>query len=77
MKLTIGNYEVNITAHLNGTSTRDATRSFLNELAIVYGEASRNHARMHCNALAKDANEKSEALYNLLDSLGFYEKTAF
>ena len=79
MKITFENYgipvsEINITVKDSGKkkATKIETLRYLNELSIIYHEAANSYTAKGLNALARDAEEKSKQLYNLLNDEGLY-----
>ena len=79
MKITFENHgipvtEISITVKDGGKerATKKETLIYLNELSIIYHEAANSYAAKGCNALARDAEEKSKQLYNLLNDQGLY-----
>lgn len=66
--------EISITVKGYGKEkvTKKATLEYLNELSIIYHEAASSYTAKGLNALAKDAEEKSKQLYDLLNNQGLY-----
>ena len=66
--------EINVTVKGYGKekATKKATLEYLNELSIIYHEAANSYAAKGLNALARDAEEKSKQLYDLLNDQGLY-----
>lgn len=80
MKVTFEKYgvlvtEISITVKDSGKekATKKATLEYLNELSIIYHEAANSYRAKGLNALARDAEEKSKQLYNLLNDQGLYD----
>lgn len=76
MKINIEqNTEVNITAKssFSNRSNKNDLMYFLNELAIVYKDASAFNAGLGLDALAKDYREKGDLLYKICDEMGAYK----
>lgn len=75
MKLTIGNYEVDIRARYKGAqhAERWATLAFLNSVSLWAYEAGEYNKLLHCNATAKVANDAHLDVYNALDARGYYK----
>ena len=66
--------EISITVKDSGKkkATKKETLVYLNELSIIYHEAANSYAAKGLNALARDAEEKSKQLYDLLNDQGLY-----
>lgn len=76
MKLTIGDYEIDIKARntygLPGYSKGDAM-AFLNTLSIWAHESSEYRRMLRLDATAAAASKASDDIYNALDARGYYE----
>ena len=75
MRLMIGEYEVSINAktkYSKGYNNED-TKALLNSLSCFIGEAAISHRNRGSNAIAKEAYKYRDAIYETLDSLGYYD----
>lgn len=70
MKIRLGEYEINVTANING---RRATAQFINELAIVYFEASEYLSGRGSNAISTDFQKKARQAHYFLVARGHYK----
>ena len=75
MKVTIGMYEVDVKVKKNYHEQNNIqyTLYFLNELCIIYREASTFNACQGYQGIAKDYNEKAKEIYEQLETAGCYE----
>ena len=74
MKITIGNYEVDIKAkkEYNSKMNQKDVEFLLNELCIVYNEAGTFNACQGYQGIAKDYHQKSNEIYKQLQDVGAY-----
>lgn len=75
MKLQIGEYTVSINAksiYSKGYNNEDA-KAFLNTLSCFIGEAARAHEQRGTNAIAREAYKYRDAIYETLESIGYYD----
>ena len=75
MKVKINGYEVSISAkHMwQDKATKRSTLEFLNELSIVYGEASSYNKEQGYEQIAKDYRSTSNELYEVNSKHGLYK----
>lgn len=76
MKINIEhNTEINVTAKRSFSDRANKTdlMYFLNELSIVYKDASAFNAGLGLDALAKDYREKGDLLYKICEEMGAYK----
>ena len=76
MKITIGQYELNITGKDTITDTKNndnAVMYFLNELVLVYRDAEFFSRGNGFNGQSEDFKEKSDSIYQFLHEKGFYK----
>lgn len=73
MKITIGAYEVKISA-VNVYNGDIVTKEFLNRMAIAFAEEATKHEFDGCVAIAKEANKMREDIYDYLDGKGYYDE---
>ena len=75
MKLTIGDYEVEIKAKWRGAErmSKENTMYFLNMIASEMYAASRQRESEGYMALAEESTKMANEIHNLLDSKGFYD----
>ena len=77
MKLTIGDYEVSISARYTPASrkaNKEDTQAVLNSIALWAGEASYRMEQNHCFAIAKWAIESRNDIVRVLEAQGYYDK---
>ncbi len=74
MKLTIGNYEVEVKAKWHGAErmSKEDTMYFLNMMASEMYTSSRQREAEGYMALSKESADMANEIHNLLDSKGFY-----
>ena len=74
MKLTIGNYEVEVKAKGYGASKMNAedTQYFLNMIASDLYCAGRQRESEGYKALAQDSYDRANEIHDALDAKGFY-----
>ena len=70
-----GSTEINITAKssFSDRANKIDLMYFLNELAIVYKDASDFNAGLGLDALAKDYREKGDLLHKICEEMGAYK----
>lgn len=73
MKLTIGQFEVNITAK-NAVTEKTATDAFLNELSLALMYAARWEEAQDMPAIARATQKEADDVYDFLDAKGYYKK---
>lgn len=75
MKITIGEYEVNISVRYNRNdrANKADTMNLLNEIAIAYFEASEHNNRLTCYSIAKEYKSKSDEIHAILEKNGCYK----
>ena len=77
MKITIGQYELNITGKDTITDTKnneDAVMYFLNELVIAYQDAEWFARGNGFFGQAEGFKEKSDNIFQFLNEKGFYDR---
>lgn len=75
MKFNLGDNIVEIkvkSSHRDKANKMD-TMCFLNELSMVFHEASVSYTYKNCPGLARSAEEQSIQLYELLEGMGLYK----
>lgn len=73
-KLTIGDYEVEVSAVSTICGDELDTLSFLNELSIIMGEAAYYNAEHNFKAFERKWREMSDQIYKYCKESGLYEK---
>ena len=75
MKFKLGKCELDLTAKYsyNKRANKEDLVSVLNELSIVYSQASRYNELLNANAWAKDFKKKADMLYELCEKMGAYK----
>ena len=73
MKISIGDYEVEINATRKEGPNKEDTIYFLNQLSILASEAEKSFKAEGYKALAEDAHIIAEDIYNALSDLGIYD----
>ena len=75
MRLKIGDFTANITAHkfYNERMNINDAKHFLNELAIVYWEAGEYNGKLGNTGLESEFKRKSVEIYEFLKGIGFYD----
>lgn len=75
MKITVGNYELQLTARntvLNESANTRDLKYFLNELSMVYAYAAENEETKNYKYIAEDYSNKANELYHIVAQLGLY-----
>lgn len=73
MKITIGAYEVKISA-TNIYNGDIATKEFLNIMGIAFAEQAAMYKTNGCTALKEEADKMHNDIYKHLDNKGYYTK---
>ena len=73
MKIQLGEYEITINAKKGNLTTREATESFLNNLSILYFEASEYNKSIGCTGSANHYKMVSDYIYHILKQKGVYD----
>ena len=73
MKLSIGEFEINISAK-NAVTGKTATNAFLNELTIAFMYAARWEEAQDMPAIARGTQKEADDIYDFLDAKGYYKK---
>ena len=75
MKLSIGDYEVDIKAKHNWEEkfNKDTTLAFLNELCITYLESADYRRNLGLTATSKDFLEKEKEIFRFCEKKGYYK----
>ena len=73
MKIQLGEYEITINAKKSGLTAKQATESFLNQLSIVYFEASEYNKNLRCYGTQNEYKSNSDFIYQILKEKGVYD----